>query len=149
MIVVETGPAGAGGGLFGLGGGLFGPGWPTGGGPAGAGGGGSGVGGSGVGSGVGGSGVAVGGTGVAVGASVAVATVVAVDSGRAVALVDGALSLLPLQATAKALKRQAIVTSSFFMLALKLTNPLRKDEKNCVHISDACSDSTRPLPPTP
>ena len=102
VIVAETGPDDAGGGPSGPGRGLFGPGCPTGG-PGGAGGGGSGVGGSGVGSGVGGSGVAVGGAGVAVGASVAVATgAVAVTSGRAVELADGALSLSPLHAMARA-----------------------------------------------
>jgi hypothetical protein len=114
VIVAETGPDGAGGGLLGPGGGLLGPGWTTGG-AGGAGGGGSGVGGSGVGSGVGGSGVAVGGTGVAVGASVAVAAGVVVDSDRGVELADEALSLSPLQATAKAVRRQAIGTISFFI----------------------------------
>jgi hypothetical protein len=113
VIVAETGPDGAGGGLFGRGGGLFGVGCPTGG--AAAGGGGSGVGGSGVGSGVGGSGMAVGGSAVAVGATVAVVTGVAVTSGRALELADGALSLSPLQATARTVRRHAIGTSSFLI----------------------------------
>jgi len=57
----------------------------------------------------------VGGTGVAVAAAVAVATGELVTSGRAVGLVDEALSLSPLHATARAAKRQEIGTSSFFI----------------------------------